>query len=139
MGRDEFDADEYEETKAETIEQLKEFQGTLSKMLEGNMSLVDELGAMQLVWPRGGPRSSSAMHVNPAAFFTCHPRTTQAIQAAVSDAFKTPEVIRLFAKREPGQLRARLTGTWSRPAWAGRLLEVAQPAGLRVPQKWSGT
>ncbi|EDQ92861.1 uncharacterized protein MONBRDRAFT_13808 [Monosiga brevicollis MX1] len=49
------------------------------KMTEGDMSLVDQFGAMQL-----------------------------AIQAAVSDAFKTPEVIRLFAKREPGQLRERL-------------------------------
>lgn len=28
----------------------------------------------------------------------------------MSQAFKTPEVIRLFAKREPGQLRARLDG-----------------------------
>lgn len=33
----------------------------------------------------------------------------QAIQAAISDAFKTPEVIRLFAKKQPGQLRQRLT------------------------------
>ena len=32
----------------------------------------------------------------------------QAIQAAISDAFKTPEVIRLFAKKQPGQLRQRL-------------------------------
>ena len=32
----------------------------------------------------------------------------QAIQAAISEAFKTPEVIKLFAKREPGQLRTRL-------------------------------
>lgn len=36
---------------------------------------------------------------------SCH----QAIQAAVSNAFKTPEVIRLFAKREPGELRSRLS------------------------------
>ena len=43
------DEDEYQETKAETIEQLKEFQQSLSKMTEGDMSLVDELGAMQLV------------------------------------------------------------------------------------------
>ena len=35
----------------------------------------------------------------------------QAIQAAVSNAFKTPEVIRLFAKKEPGQLRERLAGS----------------------------
>ena len=32
----------------------------------------------------------------------------QAVQAAISDAFKTPEVIRMFAKKQPGQLRERL-------------------------------
>jgi len=32
----------------------------------------------------------------------------QAIQAAVSEAFHTPEVIGLFAKKQPGQLRGRL-------------------------------
>ena len=32
----------------------------------------------------------------------------QAIQAAVSDAFKTPEVIRMFANKQPDQLRLRL-------------------------------
>ena len=32
----------------------------------------------------------------------------QAIQAAISNAFKTPEVIKMFAKKQPGQLRERL-------------------------------
>lgn len=32
----------------------------------------------------------------------------QATRAAISEAFKTPEVIRMFAKRQPGQLRQRL-------------------------------
>ena len=32
----------------------------------------------------------------------------QAIQAAISEAFKTPEVIKMFAKKQPGQLRQRL-------------------------------
>lgn len=32
----------------------------------------------------------------------------QATQAAISEAFKTPEVIRLFGRREPKQLRDRL-------------------------------
>jgi len=32
----------------------------------------------------------------------------QAIQAAISQAFKTPEVIRMFAKKQPRQLRTRL-------------------------------
>ena len=73
--------DEYEETKQETLDQLKEFQESLNHLVEGNVSLVDEIGSMQL-----------------------------AIQAAVSQAFKTPEVIRLFAKREPGQLRERIAG-----------------------------
>jgi hypothetical protein len=34
--------------------------------------------------------------------------TRKAIQAAISSAFRTPEVIRLFAKKQPGQLRQRL-------------------------------
>ncbi|KAK3785658.1 hypothetical protein RRG08_023912 [Elysia crispata] len=77
--KSDLEPEEYEETKSETVEQLKEFQENLTKMLQGNLSLVDELNSMQL-----------------------------AIQAAISDAFKTPEVIRLFAKKQPGQLRTRL-------------------------------
>ncbi len=73
------DADEYEETKTETLEQLKEFSDSLAKMKGGDMTLVNELSRMQL-----------------------------AIQAAISEAFKTPEVIRMFAKKQPGQLRQRL-------------------------------
>ena len=34
--------------------------------------------------------------------------TRQAVRAAISQAFKTPEVIRLFAKKEPAELRKRL-------------------------------
>ena len=77
--KDEFSADEYNETKAETLDQLREFQIFLERSIRGDMTLVDEFGAAQL-----------------------------AIQAAVSDAFKTPEVIRLFALRQPDQLRSRL-------------------------------
>ncbi|KAK3743419.1 hypothetical protein QZH41_011535 [Actinostola sp. cb2023] len=77
--REDLDDDEYEETKKETLEQLKEFKVSLDKMLAGDMTLVDDLSSMQL-----------------------------AIQAAISQAFKTPEVIRMFAKKQPGQLRQRL-------------------------------
>lgn len=80
VAKAELDADEYEETRNETMDQLKEFQQSLNKLAKGNMSLVDDIGSMQL-----------------------------AIQAAVSQAFKTPQVIRWFAKREPGQLRERLS------------------------------
>lgn len=78
--RDDLEPEEYEETKKETIEQLKEFKESLDKMVGGDLSLVDELNGMQL-----------------------------AIQAAISEAFKTPEVIRMFAKKQPGQLRQRLS------------------------------
>jgi len=72
--------DEYTEMKKDTIQQLKEFQASLSKMMQGNMTLVDEFGSIQL-----------------------------AIQAAVSSAFSTPEVIRMFAKKDNSSLRQRLT------------------------------
>jgi hypothetical protein len=42
-------ADEYEEMKKDTLAQMKEFQATLTKMMQGNMTLVDEFGAVQLV------------------------------------------------------------------------------------------
>lgn len=73
------DAAEYEETKEDTMEQLREFNESLQRMITGDMTLVDQLGAMQL-----------------------------ATQAAISAAFKTPAVIRMFGKREPKQLRQRL-------------------------------
>lgn len=47
--REDMEAEDYEETKAETIEQLKEFSESLSKMEAGNMTLVDDLSRMQLV------------------------------------------------------------------------------------------
>ena len=47
--RDELDPEEYEETKQETLDQLKEFNASLTKMKGGDMTLVDELNRMQLV------------------------------------------------------------------------------------------
>ncbi len=40
---------EYEEQKKETVEQLEEFSVSLKKVAANNMSLVNDLGAMQLV------------------------------------------------------------------------------------------
>ncbi|KAH7818799.1 putative protein LZIC [Monocercomonoides exilis] len=77
--KDDMEPDEYESMKEDTMQQFKEFSDSLTKMAEGDMTLIDELSSMRL-----------------------------AIQAAISAAFKTPEVIRLFAKREPAQLRQHL-------------------------------
>ncbi|CAG9768285.1 unnamed protein product [Ceutorhynchus assimilis] len=77
--KDDMDAEEYQETKEETMDQLKELNESLSKLVSGNISLISSIGAVQL-----------------------------ATQAAISQAFKTPEVIRLFGRKEPKQLRERL-------------------------------
>ncbi|XP_063979630.1 protein LZIC-like [Diachasmimorpha longicaudata] len=77
--KEDLEESEYEETKGETMDQLREFNESLQRMISGDMTLVDQLGAMQL-----------------------------ATQAAISAAFKTPAVIRMFGKREPKQLRERL-------------------------------
>lgn len=47
--REELDADEYEEMKKDTLDQLKEFNESLTRMMEGNLTLVDELNRWQLV------------------------------------------------------------------------------------------
>lgn len=101
--REDLDDDEYEETKQETLEQLKEFQASLKKMVEGNMTLVDQFNGMQL-----------------------------AIQAAISEAFKTPEVIRMFAKKQPEQLRQKLFEL-ERDYSLGKLLEsVYKQQGVEI-------
>ena len=43
------DTEEYEETKKETIDQLKEFNESLTKLTAGDMTLVNEINRMQLV------------------------------------------------------------------------------------------
>mmetsp|Transcript_13672 Transcript_13672/g.41342 ORF Transcript_13672/g.41342 Transcript_13672/m.41342 type:complete len:181 (+) Transcript_13672:317-859(+) len=77
--RAELDDDEYEETRSETMTELEEFEESLTELTRGNMTLVSELNSVQL-----------------------------AIQGAVRQAFKTPDVIKMFAKREPDALRAKL-------------------------------
>lgn len=41
--------EEYEESKADTMDQLEELNKSLSKHLSGDMTLVDHLSSMQLV------------------------------------------------------------------------------------------
>lgn len=47
--RDDLEEDEYEETKEETLAQLKEFQESLDKATSGNITLQDELTSLKLV------------------------------------------------------------------------------------------
>lgn len=47
--REDLEPEEYEETRNETLDQLKDFNESLTKMKGGNMSLVDDVNRMQLV------------------------------------------------------------------------------------------
>lgn len=47
--RGDLDTDEYEETKNDTMEQLKELNESLDKLVKGDISLVSALGSVQLV------------------------------------------------------------------------------------------
>lgn len=77
--RDSLDDEEYNSMKQDTLQQLKEFGELLERQKSGNVTLIDHLNQVQI-----------------------------AIREAVSQAFKTPEVIQLFAARQPQLLRTRL-------------------------------
>ena len=61
------------------MQQLKEFEEILERQKSGNVTLIDHLNQVQI-----------------------------AIREAVSSAFKTPEVIQLFAAKQPQLLRIKL-------------------------------
>jgi len=46
--REELDDDEYDEVRADTMEQLEELREQMDKFTKGNMTLVSALGAMRL-------------------------------------------------------------------------------------------
>lgn len=78
--KDDLTEDEIRETRSETMEELKEFQENLDRMIKGDMTLMDELGALRL-----------------------------ATIAAINEAFKTPDIIRMFSSRQTDELRMQLT------------------------------
>ena len=78
--KDELDNEEYEQTRQDTMEQLKDFEQSLQKILEGNITLVSEIGNTQI-----------------------------RIQEAIREAFKSPEVTKMFVKKENGALRRKLS------------------------------
>ncbi|VVC27641.1 Beta-catenin-interacting ICAT [Cinara cedri] len=76
--KDVFTDEEYNESKEDTVEQLKEFSERLNKIIAGNMTLHDRLSIMRL-----------------------------ATSAAITKAFQTPSIIKMFAKNEPNALKEK--------------------------------
>ena len=50
QSRHELEPEEYNETKAETLESMREFQSSLSKLAAGDLSLTDYFTSIQLVY-----------------------------------------------------------------------------------------
>ena len=83
------------------MEQLEEVQQSLARLATGDMGLVDSVGAMQLAIQVTGVCISCTGVVKIML-------STYLLQAAISDAFKTPEILRMFALAQPDHLRDRL-------------------------------
>lgn len=90
--------EEHARQREATQAQLAEFNASLERLMAGDVTLVDALGAMKL-----------------------------AVQAAVSSAFRTPEVIKLFALAQPAGLRQRLAGL-QRDKKLGKISKAAATA-----------
>lgn len=91
----ELDPAEYDSMKQETLAEMRDFEAQLERWKSGDISLVDRINAIQL-----------------------------AMQQAVAQAFRTPEVIQLFAARQPQQLRNRLADL-ERDRRLGKMTEEA--------------
>ena len=81
------------------MEQLEEVQQSLARLATGDMGLVDSVGAMQLAIQVTGVTACTGVKIM---------LSTYLLQAAISDAFKTPEILRMFALAQPDHLRDRL-------------------------------
>jgi len=77
--REAYEDGEYEEVRARTLAQLEEFERSLRRMTSGDVTLTNEME-----------------------------RIKDATRAAISTAFKTPEILKLFALKQPEALRERL-------------------------------
>jgi len=77
--KEDLEEEEYNFMKQDTILQMQEFEKQLDKWKSGDISLIDEINRIQI-----------------------------AIRQAVSESFKTPDVIQMFASKQPQQLRSRL-------------------------------
>ena len=92
--RHELEDDEYLETKKDTLEQMEEFDVQLRRLMDGDLSLVSELGQLKL-----------------------------ALRAAIAGAVQADDGKKSFARREPAALRAKLR-TLGQDCKLGRLSEA---------------
>jgi len=77
--RDDMDETEYTSSRADTLEQMREFEATLNKLVAGDVSLVSKLDAMR-----------------------------NAVHSYITGACRDPNITRLFASKSTSGLRSKL-------------------------------
>jgi len=101
----EFSVEEYDETKAETLDQLREFQAFLERSLRGDMTLVDEFGHAQLVSNRWGGDERSESGASRGLWLS-PPRSADAASPALLCLLVRVRVFR--PSKPPCLMRSRL-------------------------------
>ena len=97
---------EYKETREETLEQLREFQSSLKKLAAGNLNLTDYFTSIQLVSNKLFYQLTD--HFLLLVVLLLMFNFLKAIQATISEVLQTPEIILMFAKKQPEQLRLKV-------------------------------
>lgn len=112
--RAELDDAEYAETRRDTMEQIAEFDESLKRMLDGDMTLVSALGQIKLAAEAAIKNAFKSARSARRAYFSASAALARARvrhPLCLSPPFPprtAPEVIAMFAKREPAALRGRL-------------------------------
>ncbi|VDM23479.1 unnamed protein product [Toxocara canis] len=94
------EVEEYTEMKKDTMEQLKDLGETLDRMQCGDVTLIDQMTATRICPQPGDDLYKVLTGVS-----------RDAIRAAISEAFRTPEIVAIFAKKQPALLRQKLMQT----------------------------
>jgi len=77
--KEDLEEGEYESSRADTLEQMKEFEATLNKLVSGDVSLVSQLDSMRM-----------------------------AVHAYISGACRDPNITRMYASKSISGLRNKL-------------------------------
>ena len=85
---------------------MREFQSSLKKLAAGNLNLTDYFTSIQLVSNKLFYQLTD--HFLLLVVLLLMFNFLKAIQATISEVLQTPEIILMFAKKQPEQLRLKV-------------------------------
>lgn len=100
------EADEYQSMKDDTIEQIKEFTDTLSRLNKGDVTLTSKISQMRKVCHISQDISSNLIiNFRKKIHF---PYFIQTIRKAIASSFNTVEIVRMFGDHSVTELVTQL-------------------------------